>query len=132
MNLFVSEIVTQPASLPVTVAAADQALAAAVVEEVERGVLWRGIVRQTRRIIVDGVLPARIEIEPIVSITSFTRWTPTDAAVVIARGRATTSVSRDPTGTIIAPAARCQLARTSARHSEVLRLPTCRWMGSHS
>ena len=36
MNLFVSEIVTPPALLPITVAAADQALGAAVVEEIER------------------------------------------------------------------------------------------------
>ena len=49
MNLFMTEIVTPPTTLPVTVAAADQALAAAVVEEIERTVhLWRGIVRQTR------------------------------------------------------------------------------------
>ena len=48
-----------------TVAAADQALAAAVVEEVERVHLWRGIVRQTRRITLDGPLPPRIELEPV-------------------------------------------------------------------
>ena len=44
MSLFMSEIVTRPAHLPVTVAAADQELARAVVEEIERGVLWRAIV----------------------------------------------------------------------------------------
>ena len=64
MNLFVSEIITAPAHLPVEVAAADQALAAAVTEEVERCILWRAVVAQERKIIVDGPLPHRIEIEP--------------------------------------------------------------------
>ena len=102
MSLFLSEIVTAPAHLPVTVAAADQALGAAVTEELERVVLWRGIVSQTRRITVDGPLPARIEIEPVASLTSLTRWTPADAAEVI---DPTTydSVSRDPLGTVIVP-----------------------------
>ena len=65
MNLFVSEIVTQPASLPIT--ATDEALAAAVVEEIERGVLWRGIVRQDApNNLLDGPLNARsLEIEPM-------------------------------------------------------------------
>ena len=84
MNLFMTEIVTPPTTLPVTVAAADQALAAAVVEEVERVHLWRGIVRQTRRITLDGPLPPRIELEPVASLT-ITRWAPTDAAEVIDR-----------------------------------------------
>ena len=101
MSLFVSEIVTAPAHLPVTVAAADQALGAAVTEELERVVLWRGIVSQTRRITVDGPLPARIELEPA-TITSITRWTPTDDAEVIDAANYY-SVSRDPLGTIIAP-----------------------------
>ena len=43
MNYFFSEIVTAPARLPITVAAADEALALAVTEELERGVLWRAI-----------------------------------------------------------------------------------------
>ena len=52
-----SEIITPPAHLPVTVAAADMALAAAVVEEIEHGVLWRAIAGpQTRRIVIDGPL----------------------------------------------------------------------------
>ena len=80
MNLFVNEIVTPPALLPITVAAADQALAAAVVEEIERGVLWRAIVRQERRIVIDGSLPPRIDLEPVRAIVSLTRWTPGDAA----------------------------------------------------
>ena len=97
-----SEIITPPAHLPVTVAAADQALAAAVVEEVERVHLWRGIVRQTRRITLDGPLPPRIELEPVASLT-ITRWTPTDAAAVI-DAASYSVVSRDPAGAIISPA----------------------------
>ena len=62
MSLFVSQIVTPPAHLPITTT--DEALAAAVVEEIERSVLWRAVVRQTRRIIIDGPLPPRIELEP--------------------------------------------------------------------
>ena len=101
MSFFVSEIVTPPAHLPITVAAADQALSAAVVEEIERGVLWRAIVRQERRIVLDGPLPPRIELEPVVSLT-ITRWSPTDAAEVIdADGY--DFVSRDPAGCIIQP-----------------------------
>ena len=101
MNLFVSEIVTPPAHLPVTVAAADQALAAAVVEEIERVHLWRAVVAQTRRILIDGSLPARIELEPA-TITSITRWTPTDDAEVI-DAASYNFVSRDPAGCIIQP-----------------------------
>ena len=55
MNLFVSEIVTPPAHLPIT--ETDAALAAAVVEEIERAYLWRAIVSQERRILIDGPLP---------------------------------------------------------------------------
>ena len=102
MSLFLTEVVTPPAHLPVAVAAADEALAAAVTEELERVVLWRGIVSQTRRITVDGPLPARIEIEPVASLT-ITRWTPTDDAEVI-DAASYNFVSRDPLGTIIAPA----------------------------
>ena len=98
-----SEIISPPAHLPVTVSAADMALAAAVVEEIERGVLWRAIVRQERRILIDGALPPRIELEPVASLTSLTRWTPTDDASVIDAARYSV-VTRDPAGTIIAPA----------------------------
>ena len=103
MNLFVSEIVTPPALLPITVDTADEALAAAVVEEIERGILWRAIVSQERRIIVDGPLPPRLELEPVSSIVSLTRWTPGDAAKVIPAANYSV-VTRDPAGTIIAPA----------------------------
>ena len=100
MNLFVSEIVTPAAHLPIT--ATDEALAAAVVEEIERAVLWRAVVRQTRRIIIDGPLTPRIELEPVSGAVSLTRWTPTDAAVVV--DAATYSVvTRDPSGTILSP-----------------------------
>ena len=104
MNLFVSEIVTAAAHLPVTVAAADEALAAAVTEELERVHLWRAIVAQTRRIVIDGSLPARIEIEPVTAIVGLTRWTPDDPALVIA-ATDYISVTRDPSGTIIIPEA---------------------------
>ena len=102
MNLFVNEIVTAPAHLPVTVVEADQALAAAVVEEIERGILWRAIVRQERRIVIDGPLPSHIDIEPVTAIVSLTRWTPGDAAKVIPAANYD-FVSRDPLGATIAP-----------------------------
>ena len=101
MSLFPSEIVTPPAHLPI--AATDEALASGVVEELERGVLWRAIVAQTRRILIDGPLPTRLEIEPLTAVVSLTRWTPTDDAAVI-DAASYDSVTRDPVGTIIAPA----------------------------
>ena len=102
MTLFASEVVTAPAHLPV--AAAAEALAAAVTEEIEQTILWRGIVRQTRRITVDGPLPPHFEIEPVTAIVGLTMWTPTDDAAVIA-ATDYISVSRDPSGTILIPAA---------------------------
>ena len=57
MSLFLTEIVTPPAHLPVTVAAADQELGRAVVEELEQVHLWRAVVAQERRIRVNGPLP---------------------------------------------------------------------------
>ena len=102
MNLFVSEIVTPPSHLPVTVDSAQDALARAVVEEIERGVLWRAIVRQERRIVIDGVLPPRLELEPVTSIVGITRWTPTDSAAVI-DAATYYSATRDPGGTILVP-----------------------------
>ena len=100
MTYFPSEIVTPPSSLPVTVA--DEALGAAVTEEIERAVLWRAVVRQTRRILIDGTLPI-LELEPVGSIVSLTRWTPTDPAEVIDPA-SYYLVSRDPGGALIAPA----------------------------
>ena len=85
MNLFVNEIVTPPAHLPIT--ASDTALAAAVTEEIERTILWRAIVLQERRILIDGPLPSRLEIEPVTSIVSLTRWTPARFPERKARGR---------------------------------------------
>ena len=101
MSFYAYEIVTPPEHLPVTVAAADMALAVAVVEEIERVILWRGIVRQTRRILIDGELPQRLLIEPS-TILSLTRWVAGDDYVVIPAA-SYYSVTRDPHGTIIAP-----------------------------
>ena len=99
-----SEIITPPAHLPVTVAAADMALAAAVVEEIERVHLWRGIVRQTRRITLDGPLPPKLNLEPVQAPSGvvITMWTLADAAAVI-DSASYTVVSRDPAGTVIVP-----------------------------
>ena len=100
MNLFFSELITPPAHLPVTVAAADQALGHAVVEELEKVHLWRAIVAQERRIRVNGPLPPYFEIEPLTGLTSITRWTEADAAEVIPA--ATYShISSDPLGATI-------------------------------
>ena len=100
MALFMDQVVTPPTSLPVI--ATDAALVAAVVSEIERSVLWRAIVHQTRRILIDGDLPSRIEIEPVTSISSFTRYTPDNDEEVIDPSEFM-YVSRDPAGTIIAP-----------------------------
>ena len=97
-----SEIITPPAHLPVTVAAADMALAAAVVEEIERAILNRGLVAQARRITLDGALPARIELEPTTALSSLTMYTPGNFAAVI-DADSYSVVSRDPHGTIIVP-----------------------------
>ena len=99
MNLFVNAIVTPPAHLPIEVSATAKPLALAVTEEVERLILQRGIVSQERRIIVDGHLPSRLEIEPVSAVTSLTRWTPNDAAEVV-DADSYYSVTRDG-GTII-------------------------------
>ena len=101
MNLFSFEVVREPTHLPI--AATDDALARAVTEEIERSVLWRAIVSQERRIVIDGPLPTRLEIEPASSIVGLTQWTPADAAVVVDES-SYYSVTRDPSGTIIAPA----------------------------
>ena len=74
-----------------------------MVEEIERAVLWRAIVRQTRRILIDGPLPPRIELEPVSGIVSLTRWTPGDAAKVIPAANYD-FVSREALGATIAPA----------------------------
>ena len=104
MNLFVGEIITPPpAHLPISVSDEQKALARAVVEEVERTVLWRGIVEQRRRIIVDGPLAPRLTLEPITDIVSLTRWTAADNAEVIPASTYN-FVTRDPAGTIIIPA----------------------------
>ena len=101
MSFYAYEIVTPPAHLPVTVAASQTDLAAAVVSEIERSVLWRGIVEQRRRILIDGELPQRLLIEPS-TILTITRWVAGDDYVVIPEA-SYYSVTRDPHGTIIAP-----------------------------
>ena len=55
VNLFVTEVVTPPVLLPITIKEVE--LGGAVVEEIERTILWRAIVRQERRILIDGALP---------------------------------------------------------------------------
>ena len=100
MTYFTTEVVTPPAHLPVS--ATDEALAAGVTEEIERTILWRAIVAQTRRITVDGPLPPQIEIEPVTAITSITRWTPADDVEVV-DAASYNFVSRDPIGTVIVP-----------------------------
>ena len=92
---FVSEIVDPPTSLPVTVAEAQEyaqadsddtifeRLIAAVTLETERSVLWRAIVRQRRRLVVDAPLAHELTLEPITAVVSLTRWTDADAATVV-------------------------------------------------
>ena len=101
MNLFVSSVVVPASHLPIQVAAAQESLAAAVVEEIERIHLWRAVVRQERRILIDGPLDHRLELEPVADVLSITRWTPTDAAEVIPAS--SYSVVTRESGTIIAP-----------------------------
>ena len=64
MNLFVTEVVTPADRLPITVDTEQEGLARAVVEEIERVVLWRAIVRQERRIVIDGPLPRALNLSP--------------------------------------------------------------------
>ena len=100
MSLFVTEIVTPPTLLPITTK--QGGIGAAVVEEIERTILWRAIVRQERRIVIDGPLPSMIEIEPVTAIVSLTKWTQADSAVVVPASSYDV-VTRDPAGTRIAP-----------------------------
>ena len=101
MSFFLTSVVTPPAHLPIT--ATDTDLAASVVEEIERKYLWRACVSQQRRIVIDGPLPSRIELEPVTAIVGLTMWTPTDPDAVI-DAASYFFVPRDPSGTIIAPA----------------------------
>ena len=99
-----SEIITPPAHLPVTVSAADMALAAAVVEEIERGVLWRAIVRQTRK---DRLIPLGPCRSWNLNPSAPSRVSPagprqTPPNVIDAASYSV--VSRDPAGALIAPA----------------------------
>ncbi len=100
MNFFASEVITPADRLPITVDAGQEDLARAIVEELELGTLWRACVRQTRRILIDGPLPQLLELEPVASIVSLTRWTPSDDEEVV--DAATYNfVSRDPSGATI-------------------------------
>ena len=72
-------------------------------DEIERAILWRAIVSQERRIVIDGALPSVLEIEPATAVVGLTRWTPNDAAAVV-DADSYSVVTRDPSGTIIAPA----------------------------
>ena len=109
---FASEIVTPPAALPVTVAEAQayaradsddsifERLIAAVTLETERSVLWRGIVAQRRRLVVDAPLARHIDLEPTTSIVSLTRWTDADGAEVVPAETYHVE-SSDPGGTVV-------------------------------
>ena len=109
---FVSEIVNPPAALPVTVAEAQEyaradsddtifsRLIAAVTLETERSILWRAIVTQRRRLVVDSPLAPKLELEPSTSIVSLTRWTDSDAAEVVP-AEVYHVESSDPAGTVV-------------------------------
>ena len=98
MNYF-GETTVAATHLPIT--ATDEALAKAVIEEIERTILQRAIVRQTRRVVIDGPLASRLELEPVQAIVSLTRWTPDNAAEVVDASTYYFS-TRDPAGTTIA------------------------------
>ena len=100
MNLFISEVITAPTLLPITVKEAGIAAAVVEEEEIERTILWRAIVRQERRILIDGALPQLLELEPVTAIVGLTMWTPTDADAVI-DAASYNFVSRDPLGATI-------------------------------
>ena len=109
---FVSEIINPPSALPVTVAEAQEyaradsddtifsRLIAAVTLETERSILWRGIVTQRRRLVVDSPLAPKLELEPSTSIVSLTRWTDSDAAEVVP-SEVYHVASSDPAGTVV-------------------------------
>ena len=97
---YFGETTIAPTHLPIE--ATDEALAKAVIEEIEGVILWRAVVGQTRRILIDGPLPSLIEFEPVTALTSITMYTPTDSAAVI-DANSYNFVSRDPHGAIIVP-----------------------------
>ena len=109
---FASAIVTPPTELPVTVAESQayaradsdaeifSRLIEAVTLETERSVLWRAIVAQRRRLVVDAPLAPRLTLEPTTSIVSLTRWTDADAVTVVPAEVYHVS-SSDPGGTVV-------------------------------
>ena len=75
------------------------------------------------RILIDGSLPARIELEPVTAIVSLTKaGHPGNAASVI-DAASYSVVTRDPAGTVIAPAPGCHGPRPCVS-SGASRLPT--------
>ena len=88
MSFFVNEIVT-PASHATDRRRPTHDLAASVVEECERLILWRAVVQASdvRKVVIDGPLPSRIELEPLTAIVGLTKWTPTDPDAVIDSGQ---------------------------------------------
>ena len=72
----------------------------AVTLETERSVLWRGIVAQRRRLVVDANPGLRLTLEPTTSIVSLTRWTQADAVEVVPPETYHVS-SSDPGGTVV-------------------------------
>lgn len=109
---FASEIVTPPEARPVTVAEAqayaradsdDEIFARlidAVTLETERSVLWRGIVAQRRRLLLDAPLASKLTLEPTTSIVSLTHWTDADPIEVVP-AEVYHVASSDPAGTVV-------------------------------
>ena len=109
---FVSEVVTPPSDLPVTVTEAQEyartesdsaiftRLIPAVTLETERSVLWRAIVSQRRRILLPAPLAPQINLEPISSLVSLTRWTDSDPVAVVSEDVYHVATS-DPGGTVV-------------------------------
>ena len=109
---FASQVVTPPTARPVTVAEAQEyaradsddaifeRLIAAVTLETERSVLWRAIVAQRRRLVVDAPLAPRLTLEPTTAIVSLTRWTDSDAVAVVP-AEVYHASSSDPGGTVV-------------------------------
>ena len=115
-----------PTALPVTVAEAqsyaqadsDDEIFARLIEavtlETERSVLWRAIVRQRRRLVVDAPLARELTLEPVTAVVSLTRWTDSNAAEVVPAEVYHVS-SSDPGGAGRKPPTRAGVAGCRAR-----------------
>ena len=132
---------TPPSALPVTVAQAheyaradsDEAiferLIAAVTLETERSVLWRAIVAQRRRLVVDAPLAPQLSLEPTTAVVSLTRWTDANAVEAVPAD-VYHAVSSDPGGTVVN--LRCGKAWPSAERDDgCLRAHLRLWLGGH-